>query len=279
MNYKKILNVFILLGLFSGFLFCGQKEDDATLARKLHYSNDESSPLSMYILWLQSSNANEFEDHKVKESKAKESLDSFFGNEKYIVISDKKYKGYNNIKIYVAIKECHEVRRGASKGIFVDDKGNQLLFFNMKRGVYTPEKTILDLAKLGFTDESPLCFAIGDVIDYLELQVVDKDKCVTASYHYWRWEKKPNKISHYYLITDTIEIAYDNVNNKIDFSLLCDGDYADDEDRYEERRKDFAVMKEYKAKGYRVYVPEKPLKEDVEIAKKIHDEFVLDRPK
>ena len=277
MNYKKILNIFILLGLFSGFLFCEHtKEDDIALAKKLHFPKEENPSMSMYIRWLRSSFGKEFENNKVDESKAKESIDSFFANEKYIVISKHNYEYCNNMKIYVVIKECPEIRRGATKGIFVDDKGNQLLYFDMKRGVYTPEKTILDLAELGFTDESPLCFSIGDVADFFNLQIVDKDKCVTASYHYWEWKQKPNKISHYYIHTDIIQGTYDESKNKIDFSVLIDGDYGD---RYSERRKDLASLKEYKVKGYRVYVPEKPLKEDVEIAKKIHDEFVLDRPK
>ena len=274
MYYNKVLRTFILLGIFSGFLFCGQKEDDITLAKKLHFPKEENATKDVYIRWLWNY-GDEFENHKVKEAKAKESLDSFFGDEKYIVISKKFYKNYNNIKIYVAIKECPEIRRGATKGIFVDEKGNQLLFFDMKRGVYTPDKTILDLAKLGFTDESPLCFVISGGLISFRLQVVDKDKCVIVTSHYWK--KKPNKVSHYYLFTEIIETAYNQNKNLIDFFTLCDGDYSNDEDRYSERKKDLAVLKQYKANGYRVYVPEKPLKEDVDIAKNIENEFVLNR--
>ena len=284
MNYRKILKAFILLNLFSGFLFCGQKEDDIALAKKLHFPKEENASMSMYIKWLKTY-GDEFENHDVKEIKAKESLNSFFASEKYIVISNEKYKAHNNTKIYVAIKECPEVRRGATKGIFVDENGKQLLFFDMKRGVYTPEKTILDLSKLGFKDESPLCFVIGGNVNMFFLQMIDKDKCVITTYYYWDWEKKPNKISHYYyLYTEAIEGKYNKRSNQIEFSVFCDGDYGlghnnsssndSNENRYYRRKKDFQAMNQYKAKGYRVYVPEKPLKEDVEIAKNIKDSNV-----
>ena len=184
MNYKKLFTAFILLSLLSSLLFCEHtKEDDIALAKKLHFPKEENASMSMYIIWLRTF-GNEFENHKVDEVKAEESINSFFGNEKYIVISSNKYQKYNNIKIYVAIKECPEIRRGATKGIFVDDKGNKLLFFDMKRGVYTPDKTILDLAKLGFTDETNLCIAVSRFADFFDLQIVDKDKCVTVSYYY-----------------------------------------------------------------------------------------------
>ena len=51
MNYRKILNVFILLGLFSGFLFCGQKEDDIALVKKLHYPKEENETKDVHIKW------------------------------------------------------------------------------------------------------------------------------------------------------------------------------------------------------------------------------------
>jgi len=245
MNCKKVFNSFILLSLFSGFLFCEHtKEDDVTLAKKLHFPKEENASKSMYIRWLWYY-GDKFENHKVTESKAKESLDSFFGNEEYMVISNLKYESFSIIKIYIVIKEYPAIWHGATKGIFVDENGNQLLFFDMKRGVYTPEKTILDLTRTGFIGESPLCFVIGNAINYLEILIIDKDRCVTVGYQYWKLKVKSNKISHYYLITDAIKITYNKKNGTMDFSILYDNYYSNDEDRYKERRKDIAVLKQY----------------------------------
>ena len=96
-NYKKILKAFILLSLLSALLFCEHtKEDDIALAKKLHFPKEENASMSMYIRWLWYF-GDKFENHKVTDSKAKKSIDSFFGNEEYIVISNVESRNLNKI--------------------------------------------------------------------------------------------------------------------------------------------------------------------------------------
>lgn len=104
----------------------------------------------------------EWANFNVSEEKVIKRFKNYFNSKSYRVIWNWDIDGDGN-REYLGVEECPGVRRGIKKGIIVDEKGNEKLYIDTKKGVYSnsPLDIPLDLKKIGHRKDEVYCFTIG----------------------------------------------------------------------------------------------------------------------
>lgn len=90
-----------------------------------------------------------FDYFKIESKKTRKVIDKYFGNKNYKVIWNYRI-GDNNKRVYFAIEECLKLYNGFRKGIIVQDDGEVKVYFDPDKGIYGPNKNIVDFKRIGF---------------------------------------------------------------------------------------------------------------------------------
>lgn len=109
-----------------------------------------------------------FESYKIESKKAKEIIDKYFNSNNYKVIWNCKL-GKNKMKIYFAVEEEPKLYKGIKRGIIVREDGVVKAYFEPDKGVYTPERKIIDFNRIGFNKNEVGYFILttnGNTVKY-----------------------------------------------------------------------------------------------------------------
>jgi len=174
---------------------------------------------NVYISYL-ANFGKEFAYYTVKSKKTEEVFLKYYGDTPYKVITNWDINGDGCVD-YFAIEEYKKVRRGLRRGIIVDERGEEILFIDTIKGVYTKDYSVVDLKEIGHAPGEVECYSIGfisymkgksstfavskDVVNGgFDLQRLDKDlniigsgfKNATAQYRF------SNMVMLYYSVAD-----------------------------------------------------------------------------
>lgn len=167
---KKINFLFLFIGI--GFFFfqgvgntIGYKsyKEKVRAIRKLkkQLNPPKNVNRSIYIRYLINYGQN-WKNFDIDKKKITKLFKNFFNNKPYRVIWNWDIDG-DGKKDYLGVEECPGVRRGVKRGILIDEKGNEKMIIDTKKGVHSKNRLDIPylLDKMGHKENEVFCYSIG----------------------------------------------------------------------------------------------------------------------
>ncbi len=242
----------------------------------------------------------EWEDYKLSDGKALSKIKQFFKSTPYRTIWfwDIDGDGYRD---FLSVEVYPKIRRGIKRAILVDETGKVKLYIDTIKGVYTDDRVLLDLQKIGHKPGEVECYAIGYVennnkyesyrngvgiskkyIDQLKKKYSNTRITIAqiGAFSLQRFDKGLNHFGSDYLdknasyrMSDVYLIFYDVVKNMSDIDLFTGGFQYND--AIEDKKIMLKKNREAIRKGKAFRIPEKLNESDIQKAIKIVTELGL----